>query len=530
MTSHYNRKIDYLIYWLGSGNEDDCSRLERLKNNQISVVAFTERALLEESVKKEKPDLLVISDFSDIQTNLEIGIAIKSCGENESITFMMITELLDKETKEYFYQSGGNELILEPASLIEIFFRIKHLKFVFDKNNSAGIQIEEASQMALLAMENSSDLGSTINFVKAATRCQGYQALAQCILNAVKTYSDSAIVEMVGAESLYYFCSGGDVDPDLKKLMQQNKNDNRIVHFDNAIQMNQINLVILAEGLPVDDVGRMGRIADNLAILADTADRFVSELLLQEQAVATEKAKRRFISTISHELNTPMNAIQGFSKMFASRNQDEVIGKKGVVALSSIYSNAEKMKSIIETLIEITSENSQADLLSKDDIQVSSLIFHLKNSCTEAAEKKNLLLKLPENCSIQFKGDQKHIRKMLFHLIDNAIKFTEDGEVELAVLQREDSRMGDVVEFCVKDSGIGISEENLPGLFNKLGQLDISHNRKRYGAGLGLYYVQSFTKQLNGKIKVSSDLGKGSIFTLTLPSNVVQILDDAELF
>ena len=517
MSSNYNRKVEYVVYWLGSGGQSDLSRLQRLQANHISVIAFSDQKELKLAYKDKEPDLLVIADYAFPQESIDLGISLKSICSNNKMTLMLICEMLDKDTKEYFYQSGGNELIIEPASLTEIYFKIRHLKFVFDDKNSASIQIEEASEMALLAMENSSDLGSTIDFVKAATRCHDYEGMANSILDAVKIYSDFTIVEMLGAQSFYYFGSDGNVDPDLKKMLLNNKTSERIIRFDNAFQINHKHLVILAVGLPVDDAPRMGRIADNLAILANTADRFASELLAKEKVASSELTKRRFISTISHELNTPMNAIQGFSKIFYNREEDGVFTKKDLVALNSIYTNSKKMKSIIETLIDITGDNEDKRLLSRDDIQLSNLTFHLNNDFSDRAKSKNIRLVLPEVLDIQFKGDQKHIRKMLSNLIDNGIKFTETGEVKLTVNEVVDPLLGDAIQFIVTDTGIGIAEKDIENLFSHLGQLDVSHDRKSYGAGLGLFYVQNFAKQLNGKVEVNSILGEGSEFTLTLP-------------
>ena len=530
MTSLDNRKVEYVVYWLGNGDEIDQSRVACLIENNIQVNAFSNRDALESKINDITPNLLVIANFSDAQANMKIGLELKSSATNTQTTLMMVIEHLDMESKEYYYQSGGNELVLEPASLTEIFFRIRHLKYTFDEQNNAKIQIEEASQMALLAMENSSDLGSTINFVKSATRCQDYESLAKAIFHAVKVYSDSAIVEMVGAETLYYFGSDGNIDPDLKKLLLENKHKTRIVRFDNAFQINHKNLVLLAEGLPIEDVPRMGRIADNLAILADTADRFVSELLLREQSVIAELAKRRFISTISHELNTPMNAIQGFSKIFAERGEGEKIGKKGVTALRSINTNAEKMKTIIKTLIDITGDDVAKGELSMTVIQVSDLILKLKNDCAPLAEKKSFALIFPEDIDIEFKGDKKHICKMLFHLMDNAIKFTEDGEVSLTITTKPDPVLGEVIEFSIQDTGIGISKANIGRLFTHLGQLDVSHERTQYGAGLGLFYVHSFAKQLGGNVSVKSIEGEGSEFILSLPSYITKNSNNTELF
>ena len=150
MTSLYNRKIEFIIFWLGADNEINSSRLERLKTNQIEVTSFTDENQLRQAMGKTEPDLLVISNNEKPEEIIETGLALKSLANKSEMTLMVITDNIPKESREYFYQSGGNELVIEPASLIEIYFRIRHLKYVFDNKNNSNIQIEEASQMALL--------------------------------------------------------------------------------------------------------------------------------------------------------------------------------------------------------------------------------------------------------------------------------------------------------------------------------------------------------------------------------------------
>jgi len=539
-SNNYNQKVDYSIYWLGAGDELDQSRIERLNQNHIQVRHFSDQDQLMIAIDKSPPNMLAIANYSDLTSCIEIGIKIKKLQANSNIHFMMITPRLDEETKDYFYQNGGSELLLEPASLIEIFFRIQQEKLNFDHKNNADIQIEEASQMALLAMENSSDLGSTINFVKSATRCTDYQSLAMCIFDAVKVYSDLAVIEMVGAKSNYYF-SSTQTDPlsvqsfdleseKLKEFLIENKSETRIVQDKDFIQMNHPHLIVTAKGLPVDDICRMGRIADNLAILCDTADRFTSELLLREKTQLMEQTKKRFISSISHELNTPMNAILGFSQLISARGPEQPMGDKGVLALESIVTNSEKMKSIIEKLNQVTNDSLANENLSKSHFEILPLLADLERSFINVANSKNIELQIPKDCTFTLNSNQQALQKVLNNLLENALKFIEKGSVVVKVNAIHSGYAGDSIQFSIIDTGIGISEVNLDGIFDQIGQLDTSHDRQSYGAGLGLYFVQSLVKQLEGSVEVKSQLGVGSEFIVTIPTNIKNEVESAELF
>ena len=98
------------------------------------------------------------------------------------------------------------------------------------------------------------------------------------------------------------------------------------------------------------------------------------------------------------------------------------------------------------------------------------------------------------------------------------------------ISQYFDQQRGDMVQFFIRDTGIGISKQKVSSLFKHLGQLNASHERKYYGAGLGLFYVQSIANLLDGKIEVNSVLEKGSEFTLSVPTNIEQMSDNSELF
>jgi len=534
MSSLYNRKVDYVVYWLSSGKEIDHAKIKLLENEGIKVSTFSVHKNLIQAIENLQPDLMVISYFKDslkpLNSEVDLAIHLQSEVVSNSTSIIVLTESISGNDKVKFYKNGGDDLFVQPIIDLEVVIKIKKLFKIFNQANNANIQIEEASQMALLAMENSSDLGGTINFVNAATHCHSYETLAECIFNAVKIYSDFAILEMVGSDSMYYYSSTHNIDFELKKLLLKNKNDQTVVRNENMFQMNQVNLTLLVIGLPVDDVARMGRISDSLSILANIAERFASELLLHEQAAVSELNKRRFISTISHELNTPMNAIQGFSKLISKRGADDSLGKKGVLALDSIYKNSKKMNTIIETLIEITREEDSNNELSNSEINLNSLMETIRNKFITLSDQKNIKLILPDNLDYQFSSNLKHVTKMLSHLLDNAIKFTNAGEVKVSVCHIDDLQVGNAIQFSIKDTGSGISKSKINQLFKSLGQLDTSHDRSEYGIGLGLYYVQSFASQLNGKVEVNSEEGVGSEFVLTLPSNISQGLDNTELF
>lgn len=227
------------------------------------------------------------------------------------------------------------------------------------------------------------------------------------------------------------------------------------------------------------------------------------------------RAKDEFLATMSHELRTPLNSILGLSESLLEQKRGS-LNDQQQKSLEIIESSGRHLLVLINDVLDLSKiEAGMLDfypqLISVDDLCRSSLTF-----IKAQAVKKGITISYANETSIpQFSADPRRLKQILVNLLANAVKFTpEQGCVTLQVnADREQNRM----QFSVIDTGIGITPEDLRGLFKPFVQLDGSLNRQHEGSGLGLALVQKLTDLHGGSVHVESEEGKGSRFTVNLP-------------
>ncbi|HXK29978.1 MAG TPA: hybrid sensor histidine kinase/response regulator [Candidatus Binatia bacterium] len=234
------------------------------------------------------------------------------------------------------------------------------------------------------------------------------------------------------------------------------------------------------------------------------------------------KAKDEFLSVMSHELRTPLNVISGYAEA-ARQGVFGEINTEQDVALRKIMSCAKDLLWMISSILQATRIEADIVNVEKNEIAVGRLLDELKSSY-DVSLGKSVSLHWdypPEFPTASIDGEK--LMHILQNLINNAIKFTEEGRVTVSARQVPGANK---IEFRVTDTGIGIPQEMLPLIFEKFRQGDGSSTRTHGGVGLGLYIVKRFTEMLGGELNVSSELGKGSTFTVTLPiSGLPEALD-----
>lgn len=254
-----------------------------------------------------------------------------------------------------------------------------------------------------------------------------------------------------------------------------------------------------------------------ISIARDITKRKIAEIRLEEaknKAEESDRLKSAFLANISHEIRTPMNAIIGFSKMVGSA--DFSMEEKNKF-LDIIISNGKMLMSLINDMISLSKiESNQVEVIKSSCLVNDMLVLLYKDYISEMSEFPQVALKLRnENANPKFSiyTDQSLLKEVFEKLLDNAIKFTNKGTVEFGYRTLPDSS----IEFFVKDTGIGIAEEDLDRIFARFHQLDNRTTRNYGGTGLGLPIAQHFVNLLGGKLKVSSRPGEGSIFYFSLP-------------
>jgi len=254
-----------------------------------------------------------------------------------------------------------------------------------------------------------------------------------------------------------------------------------------------------------------------ISIARDITKRKIAEIKLEEaknKAEESDRLKSAFLANISHEIRTPMNAIIGFSRMVSSN--DFSIEEKNRF-LEIIISNGKLLMNLINDMISLSKiESNQVEVIKSNCFVNDMLVLMYKELLFDMEDNQQVTLKLKnENANPKFSvyTDQNLLKEVLEKLIDNAIKFTDRGTVEFGYRILENTQ----IKFFVKDTGIGIAEENLDKIFARFHQIDNKTTRNYEGTGLGLSIAQHYVMLLGGDLKVSSKPGVGSTFYFSLP-------------
>jgi PAS domain S-box-containing protein len=252
--------------------------------------------------------------------------------------------------------------------------------------------------------------------------------------------------------------------------------------------------------------------------IRDISERKRIENALHEKNIELESAnqsKDRFLASMSHELRTPLNAILGFTGTLLMKlpgpltiDQDR--------QLKTIQLSARHLLSLINDLLDVAKIESGKIEIQPEIVNSHSIIKDVTESLRPLAEQKGLAyhVTMPEEDTM-VQTDPRLLSQILINLINNAIKFTDVGKVQVMCTCRQVDD-GPQMELSVIDTGAGIREEDRSKLFQAFSQLDSSSTRRFEGTGLGLYLSQKLATLLGGKILFSSELGKGSTFTLIL--------------
>ncbi len=234
------------------------------------------------------------------------------------------------------------------------------------------------------------------------------------------------------------------------------------------------------------------------------------------KAENADRLKSAFLANMSHEIRTPMNAVVGFSQLLSVQNLDD---KTKDSYIRQIQSNTDTLLLLIDDILDLSKIESEQISIQKTVFELSKLLQEVfaDNKVVHENNKVELRLNKLENAKdIRINSDRKRIKQILMNLFNNARKFTESGFVELG-FEREDNYL----KFYIKDTGIGISKDELDEIFIRFKRIVDKRGKLFRGTGLGLSIAQKLARLLGGKIIVDSELDKGSVFMLILPEDII---------
>lgn len=246
--------------------------------------------------------------------------------------------------------------------------------------------------------------------------------------------------------------------------------------------------------------------------------------LAKETAIESDNLKTAFLANLSHEIRTPMNGIMGFAELL---RLPKITDQKRDKFIEVINTSCKQLLAIITDIIDISKIETNQVILAKSNFNLNNLLTNIHSNFIIRVQKENKIelktcMGFP-NDSCCLETDPIKLQQVISNLVENAIKFTENGTVEFGY-----SVSSNNIVFYVKDTGIGIGKANYEIIFDRFRQVDMTQTRLKGGTGLGLSICKAYAKLLGGDIWLESEVGKGTTFYFSIPNTFVNVKEQDE--
>jgi signal transduction histidine kinase/CheY-like chemotaxis protein len=448
-------------------------------------------------------DTLEITDSVDL-INLQKGIIEKSKGKNELASSIFSTIIVKPDSPAII------------SSKVEALYQIGTIEMAQNRNNLALNYFNKALELNAKStnLEHKSDILLALSTVyeKMLDKNDAYTYLKQhSNLEESISILDN---EKLGVDDYEKFKESEHLK-EIQQINAETKEQEKASKFSKLISILAIALISILSLLS------LSLYKNN--IIRTRSNQLLEEknkelILAKEKVEKASKARSEFLSTVSHELRTPLNAINGIAHLLL----EEKPKKSQMHYLESLQFSGNYLTKFINDILEINKIDSSKAEVEKTHFNLKLLVENIQSSLKELASdnNNNFNFNIDSDIPDYLVGDPTKLSQILMNLINNALKFTNNGEVIVTTKLISLEHKNATLFFEVKDTGIGIPEDKLETVFDSFSQGSVDINRKYGGTGLGLTIVKKLVGILGGKINVESKVNQGSCFTFELPFTV----------
>ena len=446
---------------------------------------------------------IIYADYTlpDFDGKKALLLAQKLCPQ---IPFIYVSGTIGEDRAVELVKQGATDYVLKS--------RMERLAFVTKRALEATIQLKKFRQAEIEQQTNRELLQTIINNAKDIIYIKDIKGRYLLFNQAAERATGKIASEVIGKEDT--FCFSTDEARKTMKMDQKVIESGLPYSYEEQFIFNDGNLhTIDTIKCPMfDDNGKPTGLFGISRDITEKKDIEEQLILAKEKAEESSRLKTAFLHNISHEIRTPMNSIVGFADFL---NDPDLDAEKRKYFTNIIIQSSNQLLSIVSDIISIaTIEAGQAKVVQKRT-HVNECLIQLHEQFQRIAGDKDILFELTSllpDCEALILSDETKILQILSNLIGNALKFTKKGFVRFGCVKK-----GTFIEFYVEDSGIGISPDMHEEIFNRFRKLENSDMDCFGGFGLGLSISKAYVELLGGKIRVDSDLGKGSTFYFTIP-------------
>ena len=446
------------------------------------------------------------SSFNRLADRIEENITL-----NEKIV-NFVSLLLSEYNAEKFFRTMLNGLVLNTGSQIAAVYLLNDDKDTFEYFGSTGA--DQIARQSFSANDFEGEFGAALTSHKIQhiknipldTRFVFSTVSGQFIPSEILTIPvviNEEVIAIISLAGIYTYSSQS-----IRLLTS--------VHDFMCLRIDGILAYHNAEKLSAKLLVQRNELEGQKKTLAYQSSVLIGQNVeLEEQKNQLNKAnqlKTNFLSNMSHELRTPLNSVIALTGVL-NRRLAEKISAEELSYLEVIERNGKLLLALINDILDISRIESGREEVEISGFNINTVIADIVNMIEPIAKTQNIgLFHTGSSSEININSDMDKCHHILQNLVSNAVKFTENGKVEISAFQN-----GDKIAITVTDTGIGISEDHLPYIFDQFRQADGSTSRRFGGSGLGLSIAQKYASLLGGIVEVTSSPEKGSTFTLTLP-------------